>query len=123
MHTSTQAAEIHAAVKKTLTSAAFSKFMSQAVHAAFEQAATTPKGIELCAMAKPLRFRENQYAVLDYYSCDYQSNVTIYRGHKDASPHIYWGSERRKDASGQEWSRSLPHCVMDDFANLVAVAA
>lgn len=36
-------------------------------------------------------------------------------------PGTWWGSERRTDAEGRDWSRSLERMVMDDFGYLVEV--
>lgn len=47
---------------------------------------------------------------------DYCPDASAYFG-------IWYGSETRKDSAGREWRGELPHHVVDDFGNLVAVAA
>lgn len=123
MQTPTAAAEVAAAVKKTLTSAAVTKCIADAVQAALAQAKAEQPGIHLVTFSKPLRFVQNTFAALDYYSADWSCNATIYRGHDRAGPHIYWGRETRDEANGRTWSSQTAYYVIDDFGKLVEVPA
>ena len=117
---------IQAACKKTLTSAAFAKFMGAAVQSALQEAADKPSGIALAPMMLPVRVRYIEHLeAITVTSADSKVDVTIYRGCTDASVKnrsIWWGGENREDADGVRWCRTLPHYVQDDFGQLVEVA-
>lgn len=55
--------------------------------------------------------------------------LTAYRDHTPHRddprwhPAHWWGSESRTDSAGDDWQRSLPRMVMDDFGFLAEVAA
>lgn len=52
------------------------------------------------------------------------AEFTIYHCRaKDGEPSHWWGTERRTDSTGAIWSRPTERMVMDNFGNLVEVAA
>lgn len=123
--TQPQAADLQAAIKKTLHSAAFAKFMGQAVQTALAEAQSQTPGILLPARQRPSIVRFNDAGVARAYTarnadgtheirmqCEYQPDRPEMRG-------IWYGQEERTDEQGNEWIRRLGRHVQDDFGNLV----
>ncbi len=120
------AVDITAAVKKTLTSAAFSKFIEQAVHTAASALQAVPGAVVLHGqpLSKPLFGHHGNYSFYRCKSADglcdiclqtsYVENDQAYRGK-------WYGSETRTDEQGRTWSRSIDFMVHDDFGFLVEV--
>jgi hypothetical protein len=126
-HTITPAADLQAAIKKTLHSAAFVKFMGQAVQAALAEAQAQPHDIVLPVRARTSIVRFSDSGIARSYTahnpaythairmqCEYLPERPEMRG-------VWYGIEDRTDEQGDTWSRSLGHHVQDDFGNLVAV--
>lgn len=128
MQTPPTIADLQAAFKKALTSAAFAKFMGQAVQAAFEEHKNQIDGIVLTPkQTTRVRFTDIgcacSYTAL---SADGKSQIRMQRSfvnleHPETRHHWY-GSEDHTDQFGREWSRTMPHMVQDDFGTLVEVA-
>ena len=130
MSASTQATELQAAIKKTLHSASFGRFMAQAIQTSISEAEETAAQGVITLLTKPAivrtRFHEGGMA-LSFTAIDSDHN-TIHRVQKDYQPDCsknigrWYGSEMRTDTLGREWSR-LIKMVQDDFGNLVEVSA
>ena len=127
MQTTPQTEDLQAAIKKTLHSAAFAKFMGQAVQAAIAEA--QPPGVLLPPLGKigrPEFHYSNQCVV---YTNENQDCTQRLRLQCEIIPErpshagIWYGSETRTDATGREWRSSLGDHVVDDFGNLVEVPA
>ena len=116
---------ITAACKKTLTSAAFAKFMSAAVQQALAE--TQAQGPTLAAMHGPaeVEFDDlNDGLYITSASNDVRINLYRDRNNHHMTPKgLWWGRESRTDSNGVRWNRSLPNMVQDDFGNLVEVPA
>lgn len=129
MQASPDITDLQAACKKALTSAAFAKFMGQAVHAAFEERQNQPAGIVLTP--KPttrVKFSDLGCACsYEVWSADGSSEVRMQRSYENLDRpehrHHWYGSERHTDTLGRVWSHSLPYMVQDDFGNLVEVSS
>lgn len=117
----TQTADLQAAIKKTLHSAAFARFMGQAVHSALAEvqpaASTTLAPIdglhsEFCCGGTVIR------------TSDAGHNTVFWTQRREDGTHPggWFGSEKRRDQNGRVWERSY-NCVTDDFGNLVDVTA
>jgi hypothetical protein len=124
--TPTQQADLQAACKKALTSTAFAKFVSQAVHAAFVEQQSQPEGIVLTP--KPttrLKFSDLGCACsYEVRSADGMSEFRMQRSFEGYQhlPQQYWyGRESHTDTQGRVWSCQLPNMVQDDFGVLVKV--
>lgn len=127
MNTTPATSALTAAVKKTLTSAAFGKFMQQAVQTAVDELQSNPYTL---ALQRPpistLTFTEgDDFRCFDGRSADKTREIHMQcrrtsDGHK---PGIWYGSESLIDVNGTIWSRSLGDHVQDDFGMLVRVAA
>ena len=120
------AAEVAAAVKKTLTSAAFSKFMEQAVHTAVAALQAVPGAVVLHGqpLSKPLFDYYGNYSFYRCKSADGLSDIflqTSYVENDQAYRGKWYGSETRTDEQGRTWSRSIDFMVQDDFGFLVEV--
>lgn len=124
MHTNQQAADLQSAIKKTLHSAAFGKFMAQAVQAAVES--LEPASTAVVLAAKPLKhfdfYESNLYSSYAVVSEDESCVISMQCERAPADPKwkgVWYGSEKRTDSDGRVWSRQLPHMVQDDFGMLV----
>lgn len=127
--TQTQQADLQAACKKALTSAAFAKFVAQAVQSVFVEQQTQPAGIVLTP--KPTShavFSDAGCACsYDVRSADGMSEIHMQRSFENkAHPedrHHWYRSESHTDQHGRIWSTRLHDMVQDDFGNLVKVTA
>lgn len=127
MQTTPAADDITAAVKKTLTSSAFIKFMEQAVHTAVAALQAAPAAVVLPGVAT---LKLNWSDCDDYisYECTSTDGTRYVRMQCGREPSgsipsgIWYGREVRTAADGSEWSRSLGFMVHDDFGFLVEVA-
>lgn len=121
MQTTQQAADLKSAIKKTLNSSAFSKFMEQAVHAAL--ADCPPQGIIL---------RPRAGAVTSRFICggsvlesSDESGWKIWLQKDVAGSHApgqWFGSQSRLDQDGNRWICPELNYVIDDFGTLVPVS-
>jgi hypothetical protein len=115
---------ITAACKKTLTSAAFMKFMYHAVQS--ELAEAQPQGPTLptiTGMSVKTRYSSTSDGMHISSDCGL-IKINLYRDR--SSEHmtpkgLWWGRESRIDSNGVEWDRSFPLMVQDDFGTLVEV--
>lgn len=131
MQTTQNAADLQAAIKKTLTSAAFGKFMEQAVHTAVAELQAQPDTITLKrAPMGRVEFSEmDDFRVYSARSADYTREINMQTerlatGVRQANiPGVWYGSERITSPDGSTWSRSLGDHVQDDFGMLVPLAA
>lgn len=128
MHTPHAAADIQAAVKKTLTSAAFTKFMAAAVQTAIEAVKAKPDEAVLAAQPTHLvKFSERgNFSLYECRSADGTCEVHMQTSRFDENPshrNKWYGCETRTDQQGRIWSRSIGYMVADDFGVLVPVAA
>jgi hypothetical protein len=127
MQTTQQLADLQTAIKKTLHSSAFAKFMGQAVQTAFAEAEPASGAVVL--PAQPLnRLRFSEGADYRHYSVRSASGDCEVRMQCERTPvdkrHIgtWYGCETRTDNEGREWTRSTGRMVQDDFGMLVQVA-
>lgn len=124
----TQQATLQVAIKKTLHSAAFAKFMGQAVQAAFEELQNQPASIVLTPEPTTrVRFSDSGCACsYTAWSADGKSRIRMQRSFQNLeSPekrHHWYGSENHTDQFGRVWSCQMPHMVQDDFGTLVEVS-
>lgn len=121
------AADLQAACKKALTSAAFAKFMGQAVQEALAQAQQEPNGVVLKrAPTASIEFTESaDFRSFTAYSADFSREISMQcerpGGTDGYKTGIWYGSERLTDADGNTWARRLGDHVQDDFGMLVPV--
>ena len=130
MQTTQQLADLQTAIKKTLHSAAFAKFMGQAVQTAMAQAEAEPASGAVVLPAMPLgRLRFTEGADFRSYSTSSANGTCEVRMQCERTPqdkrHLgtWYGYEARTDSEGQEWTRAIGRMVQDDFGMLVQVAA
>lgn len=128
MQTTQQLADLQTAIKKTLHSAAFAKFMGQAVQTAMAEAEPASSAVVLPAEAlSRLSFYEgNTFRSYEVTSEDGSCEVAMQcsRSLEDKNyAGIWYGSETRTDNKGRIWVRQLGHMVQDDFGMLVRVPA
>jgi hypothetical protein len=118
-----------AAIKKTLTSTAFSRLFERAVHTAVEELRDQDRGsVVLLQKATPNLYF---YEFPDHraYWARSLDGRTEFRIQMDRTPRSmdrygrWYGTENRVDSEGREWSRRIPDLVQDDFGFLVEVAA
>ena len=128
MQTTQQLADLQTAIKKTLHSAAFAKFMGQAVQTAMAEAEPARSAVVL--HAHPLgRLRFTEGADFRFYSTRSANGTCEVRMQYERTPadkrHIgtWYGFEARTDSEGREWVHSIGRMVQDDFGMLVQVAA
>lgn len=129
MQTTPAAADLTAAVKKTLTSAAFAKFMQQAVQTAVGE--LQAKTIAVALQRPPtamVEFNEGKdYRSFTANSAGYSREISMQCGRigntDSYKPGVWYGSECLTDADGTRWTRQLGDHVQDDFGMLVRVAA
>ena len=116
---------ITAACKKTLTSAAFAKFMGAAVQQALAE--TQAQGPTLAVLRGPAEVEFDDYiGGMSITSAARDVRITLYRdrdNHNMTPKGLWWGGESRTDSNGIRWNRSLPNMVQDDFGTLVEVPA
>jgi len=123
-HPATEA--ITAACKKTLTSAAFVKFMHHAVQSALAE--TQAHGTTLPTLAGKkcdTRFVDIHEGIKIKTNCG-AIEIFLYRDRSNPNKQpkgLWYGSEYRTDSNGIQWSRCLPYMVQDDFGTLVEVPA
>jgi len=124
----TPTAELQAAIKKTLHSASFGKFVAQAVHTAFAEAEPDSKAVVL--PAPPLgrvRFSEgNAYRSYDVRSADGTREVHMQCERIPDTPQqagTWYGNESRTDSTGRVWQSHIRRMTQDDFGTLVEIAA
>jgi hypothetical protein len=121
------AADLQTAIKKTLHSAAFAKFMGQAVQTALAEAQAQPPGIVLQPRARPSIVSFNDGGVARSYTARNADGTHEFRMQSEYQPErpemlgIWYGYEERTDEQGNEWTRRLGRHVQDDFGNLVKV--
>ena len=121
-------AELQAAIKKTLTSASFCKFMAQAVQTAFAEARPDSKAVVLTAPAfVRVKFTESDsYRSYDAISADGTREVRMQCERRPEKPQhagTWYGDEYRTDSTGQVWQRHIRRMAQDDFGTLVEIAA
>ena len=124
----TTTADISAAVKKTLTSRAFERFIGLAVDNALSEIQTRPGAVVL--PIAPMVFLEfGHTGVFTYYNCasrDYSVQVHMQSARMTEDPsmrNVWYGNETRTTEDGTQWSRQIGHMVQDDFGFLVKVPA
>lgn len=128
MNTVPCTSDITAAVKKTLTSAAFSKFMEQAVRTAVTALQAEPEGLVLPGGSTP-HLNWNESEGYRSYTCESSDGLHYVSMQMERTPdhpsyrNVWYGSETRTDAQGRRWSASIGQMVQDDFGFLVKVAA
>jgi hypothetical protein len=128
MQTTQQLADLQTAIKKTLHSAAFAKFMGQAVQTAMAEAEPASGAVVLLAQpVGDLRFHEGiDFRFYEKNSKNGARHVRMMceRTPKDArSIGIWYGTESRTDSEGREWTHYIGRMVQDDFGMLVKVPA
>ena len=128
MQTTQQLADLQSAIKKTLHSAAFAKFMGQAVQAAMAEAEPASGAVVLHAM--PLgRLRFTEGADFRSYTTSSANGTCEVRMQCERTPEdkryigTWYGYETRVDSEGREWARATGRMVQDDFGMLVQVVA
>lgn len=127
--TPTQQADLQAACKKALTSAAFAKFVAQAVQAVFVEQQAQPAGIVLTPKpTSQIKFNDAGCACsYEVHSADGKSEIRMQRSFENKTyperRHHWYGSESHTDQLGRIWSTGLPYMVQDDFGVLVEVPA
>lgn len=122
-------ADIVSAFKKAIHSAAFAKFIGQAVQTALAEAQAQSQGIVPPARPRTSIVEFDDYGIARSYTarnanhtheirmqCEYLPERPEMRG-------IWYGTEDRTDEQGSRWSRSLGRHVQDDFGNLVKAPA
>ena len=120
-------ADLRVAMAKTLHSAAFAKFMGQAVQAAFAELQNQPTDIRLAP--KPttkVKFSDTGCACsYQAQSTDHKSVIRMQRAFENIEHpeyrHHWYGSASHTDHLGRVWSNRLPNMVQDDFGVLVEV--
>jgi hypothetical protein len=122
-------ASLQAAIKKVLHSAAFGKFVTDAMQTALVQESgelvLQPLRNGFIAV---LRSAHLGGSVAIETICD-SGSVCLYRDYQRPSdserfkPGIWWGGVVRVDQNGKHWSSSIPDMVCNDFGELVEVAA
>jgi hypothetical protein len=122
-------ADLQAAIKKTLTSAAFAKFMGDVVQSTLTDISTQRDDMLLLA-ASTLGKARFTYSG-EYITYDKRSADNTHEFYLQCQPFTddpkqrgkWYGHESRTDQHGNEWRRLLKYHVVDDFGNLVAVPA
>lgn len=128
MQTPTPTADISAAVKKTLTSRAFERFIGLAIDNALNEIQTRPDAVVL-PNAPMGRVEFGHSGVFTYYNCasrDYSVQVYMQAARMTEDPsmrNVWYGNETRTAEDGTQWSRQIGHMVQDDFGFLVKVPA
>lgn len=127
MQTTKQLADLQTAIKKTLHSAAFAKFMGQAVQTAMAEA--EPASGTVVLHAHPLgRLRFTEGADFRSYSVSSANGICNVHIQCERTPAekryigAWYGYESRTDNEGREWTRPTGRMVQDDFGMLVKVA-
>ena len=124
----TPTADISAAVKKTLTSRAFERFIGLAIDNALTERQAMPDAVVLPS-APMGRVGFGYSGSFTYYNCasrDYRVQVYMKTDRMADNPamrNVWYGSETRTAEDGTQWSRQIGHMVQDDFGFLVEVAA
>ena len=124
----TTTADISAAVKKTLTSRAFERFIGLAIDNALTERQAIPDAVVLPS-APIVRVEFGYSGAFIYYNCnsrDYSVQVHMQAARMTEDPamrNVWYGSEIRTAEDGTQWSRQIGHMVQDDFGFLVKVAA
>lgn len=128
MQTTKQLADLQTAIKKTLHSAAFAKFMGQAVQTAMAEAEPASGAVVLPATPLGgLRFSESPF--FRFYETSSENGACYVRMMCERTPPdsrnigVWYGTEVRTDSEGREWTRYIGRMVQDDFGMLVKVAA
>ncbi len=128
MQTTQQAADLQTAIKKMLNSAAFERFVVQAVTSVMTEA--EPACGTVVLPAKPLnllRFSEGEnYRVYQVTSKDLTCDVRMQcERTPDDKRYIgtWYGYETRVDSEGREWTRPTGRMVQNDFGMLVELPA
>ena len=128
MQTTKPTADISAAVKKTLTSRAFERFIGLAIDNALTEIQTRPDAVVLTS--QPMgRVEFGHSGAFTYYNCasrDYSVQVHMQTARMTEDPamrNVWYGSETRTAEDGTQWTRQIGHMVQDDFGFLVEVAA
>lgn len=128
-------AVLQAAVKKALTSAAFGQFMTGVVLNAVAEASAAPQGIVLLPMGRARRFRERttyrgawSLEVTDAAGNELSMTKEYERPADGAAARFWhpahWAVHRTlRDERGNIWRAYVGDHVMDDFGDLVEVAA
>lgn len=121
--------ELQAAVRKTLTSKAFERFIGLAVENAVLEAGRLDGAVQLLPhQDKKVKFDDLRSALYVNTASKFYS-IVIYRGRPDANDKypekdgVWWGTEDRFDEAGRKWQRSIRGLVCNDFGDLVEVAA
>jgi hypothetical protein len=127
LQTTAQTAALQAAIKKTLTSAAFAKFVASAVQTTMAEAATPKPGDSITLSVPPVTswtyFESCNSCAVFGHAVDHGhvlSLQTKYCPDDARDIGLWFGSETRLDDTGRAWFSSLPdHYVVDNFGNLV----
>lgn len=121
--------ELQAAVRKTLTSKAFERFIGLAVENAMLEAARIECAVQLLAhQDKRVEF-DDRHSALYVHTASKCYAITVYRGRPNSSDThpdkdgVWRGTEDRFDATGRKWQRSIRDLVCNDFGDLVEVLA
>ena len=124
----TPTADISAAVKKTLTSRAFERFIGLAIDNALTEIQTRPDAVVLTS--QPMgRVEFGHTGVFTYYICasrDYNVQVHMQAARMTDDPtmrNVWYGNETRTAEDGTKWTRQIGHMVQDDFGFLVELSA
>lgn len=128
MQTTPAPADLTAAIKKTLTSEAFAKFIQQSVQTAVDELHAQPSAVVLQRPPTAMVVFEEleNFRVFCAHSANYSREISMQcsrPGTKDVGkPGLWYGSESITAADGTVWSRQLGYHVQDDFGMLVQVA-
>lgn len=117
------ATELQAAVRKTLTSRAFERFIGLAVENALTEAARIEGAVQLPRLEKiRVEFDDLHSAIYIYSSIPGMDTRMYLRRPGEASHYKVQGwyvTEDRVDTRGRKWSTRYGPMVPDDFGNLV----
>lgn len=129
MQTTKPTADITAAVKKTLTSRAFERFIGLAVDNALAEASRMDGALQLLAHQDKVVEFDDRNSAYYLHTAGKGYAVTLYRGRPDASDKnqkrdgVWWGYEDRFGTDGNLWQRRIAAMVCNDFGDLVELAA
>lgn len=127
MQTTPTATDLTQAVKKTLTSRAFERFIGLAIDNALAEASRADGGIKLLPPGQRTIEFDDQNAGLYFITPEYDFLLCLYHRRLSESSYIkisaWYGSEHRMDEQGRKWVRSIGPLICDDFGDLVEAAA
>lgn len=118
-------AELQAAVRKTLHSRAFERFIGLAVENALAEAARIEGAVQLPEGRTIEVDFDDKNGGLYVWGAGYVQKFYAYLRRPHESTHYklagWYGEERRIDLEGRRWDRTVGPMVPDDFGNLVEV--